>query len=68
MLWIVQAPFRNQGGFNIIGSGRDKIESPEQLSAAADTVQFLNHLGPPSRNMPGPPYGFRAGLSEPLLL
>ena len=32
-LMYLQAPFRNQGGFNIIGSGRDKIESPEQLAA-----------------------------------
>ncbi len=35
---IAQAPFRNQGGFNIIGSGRDKIETAEQLTAAAETV------------------------------
>jgi hypothetical protein len=35
----MQAPFRNQGGFNIIGSGRDKIESAEQLAAAAATVR-----------------------------
>lgn len=35
----LQAPFRNQGGFNIIGSGRDKIESAEQLAAAAATVR-----------------------------
>ena len=41
LLWCndLQAPFRNQGGFNIIGSGRDKIESPEQLAAAAATVR-----------------------------
>lgn len=24
-------PYRNQGGFDIICSGRDKIESPEQV-------------------------------------
>ena len=38
-LIYLQAPFRNQGGFNIIGSGRDKIENPEQLAAAAATVR-----------------------------
>jgi len=32
---------RNQGGFDLLGSGRDKIETPEQLSAALRTVQ--NH-------------------------
>jgi pyrophosphate--fructose-6-phosphate 1-phosphotransferase len=25
-------PYRNQGGFDIIGSGRDKIEKPEEVS------------------------------------
>ena len=30
-----QASFRNQGGFHLICSGRDKIEKPEQLAAAA---------------------------------
>lgn len=35
------APFRNQGGFNIIGSGRDKIESAEQLAAAATTARNM---------------------------
>ena len=30
-----------QGGFHMIGSGRDKIETPEQLKKAADTVQRL---------------------------
>lgn len=30
-----QVPYRNQGGFHLIGSGRDKIEKPEQLGAAA---------------------------------
>lgn len=29
---------RNLGGFDLIGSGRDKIEEPEQLVAAASTV------------------------------
>jgi diphosphate-dependent phosphofructokinase len=32
------APFRNQGGFHIIGSGRTKIESEEQFAAARRTV------------------------------
>jgi len=32
-------PVRNQGGFDLLGSGRDKIETPEQLSAALRTVQ-----------------------------
>lgn len=32
------APFRNQGGFHMIGSGRTKIESPEQFAAARETA------------------------------
>lgn len=35
------ASYRNQGGFDIIGSGRTKIETPEQFAAAADTVKSL---------------------------
>ncbi|MBI2743211.1 MAG: diphosphate--fructose-6-phosphate 1-phosphotransferase [Chlamydiales bacterium] len=35
------APYRNQGGFDIIGSGRTKIESEEQLSAALSNMQKL---------------------------
>ncbi|KAL8131181.1 hypothetical protein AgCh_007196 [Apium graveolens] len=31
-----------QGGFDMICSGRDKIETPEQLKQAADTVQKLD--------------------------
>ena len=31
--------YRNTGGFDIIGSGRTKIETPEQFSAALETVQ-----------------------------
>lgn len=31
-------PYRNQGGFDLIGSGRDKIETPEQFQAAENTV------------------------------
>lgn len=36
------AGYRNQGGFDMIGSGRTKIESLEQLEAAKNTVQTLN--------------------------
>nr|PNR59775.1 hypothetical protein PHYPA_002567 [Physcomitrium patens] len=35
-------PYRNQGGFDIICSGRDKIESPEQFQQAVDTVTKLD--------------------------
>lgn len=35
------APFHNEGGFDLIGSGRTKIETPEQLEQAAKTVQNL---------------------------
>ncbi|MFI0434612.1 MAG: diphosphate--fructose-6-phosphate 1-phosphotransferase [Parachlamydiaceae bacterium] len=31
--------YRNQGGFDIIGSGRTKIETDEQFEAARDTLQ-----------------------------
>lgn len=34
--------YRNQGGFDLIGSGRTKIETEEQLSASLKTVQELN--------------------------
>lgn len=33
--------YRNQGGFDMIGSGRTKIETPEQFSAAAKTAVEL---------------------------
>jgi len=33
------APFRNQGGFDLLGSGRTKIETPEQFEAAYQTVK-----------------------------
>lgn len=36
------ASYRNQGGFDLIGAGRDKIESTEQLKAAEKTMQNLN--------------------------
>lgn len=38
-------PFRNQGGFDLIGSGRTKIESAEQLHAAAGTMKQLDLMG-----------------------
>lgn len=36
------APYRNTGGFDLIGSGRTKIETPEQLEAARQHVEGLN--------------------------
>jgi pyrophosphate--fructose-6-phosphate 1-phosphotransferase len=36
-----QEGYRNQGGFHLIGSGRDKIEKPEQLAAAAQVIVWL---------------------------
>jgi pyrophosphate--fructose-6-phosphate 1-phosphotransferase len=41
-LLSLQAEFRNQGGFHLIGSGRDKIESKEQLTVAASVVKELD--------------------------
>lgn len=38
----VLAPFRNQGGFDLIGSGRTKIETEEQLKASKEACQSLN--------------------------
>lgn len=35
-------PYRNQGGFDLIGSGRTKIETKEQLDAAMKTVKAHN--------------------------
>lgn len=35
------SPYRNQGGFDLLGSGRTKIETQEQLQAAWETVQRL---------------------------
>ncbi|WP_166157437.1 MULTISPECIES: diphosphate--fructose-6-phosphate 1-phosphotransferase [unclassified Neochlamydia] len=35
------ASYRNQGGFNLIGAGRTKIETSEQFLAAAQTVKEL---------------------------
>lgn len=34
------APYRNLGGFDLIGSGRTKIESEEQFKAAHHTIQM----------------------------
>ncbi len=34
-------PYRNSGGFDMIGSGRDKIETPEQLAACRATCEKL---------------------------
>jgi len=34
--------YRNQGGFDLIGSGRTKIETTSQLEAAVNTVRILN--------------------------
>lgn len=31
--------YRNTGGFDMIGSGRTKIETPEQITAASETVK-----------------------------
>jgi len=35
-------PFRNQGGFDLIGSGRDKIETPTQFEEALKVVSGLD--------------------------
>ncbi|MCL2180741.1 MAG: diphosphate--fructose-6-phosphate 1-phosphotransferase [Treponema sp.] len=34
--------YRNTGGFDIIGSGRTKIETPEQFASSLETVKKLN--------------------------
>lgn len=36
------APYRNQGGFDMIGSGRTKIETPEQLKASLQAANDLH--------------------------
>lgn len=38
-------PYRNQGGFDLIGSGRTKVETKEQFEAVLKTVQELNLQG-----------------------
>ncbi|WJX27226.1 diphosphate--fructose-6-phosphate 1-phosphotransferase [Trifolium repens] len=35
-------PYRNQGGFDMICSGRDKIETPDQFKQAEETVKKLD--------------------------
>lgn len=35
------APYRNQGGFDLIGAGREKIETPEHFQAAVTTVKSM---------------------------
>ncbi|XP_010546562.1 PREDICTED: pyrophosphate--fructose 6-phosphate 1-phosphotransferase subunit beta 1-like [Tarenaya hassleriana] len=35
-------PYRNQGGFDMICSGRDKIETPEQFKQAEETANKLD--------------------------
>jgi pyrophosphate--fructose-6-phosphate 1-phosphotransferase len=37
----VIAPYRNTGGFDIIGSGRTKIETPEQFADSLETAKAL---------------------------
>lgn len=37
----ILASYRNQGGFDLIGSGRTKIETKEQFEASAETVTAL---------------------------
>lgn len=39
------ASFRNQGGFNLLGSGRTKISTPDQFVAAMKTVEALTLNG-----------------------
>jgi len=38
----VLAPYRNTGGFDLIGGGRDKLESAEQLAACRATCEKLS--------------------------
>jgi pyrophosphate--fructose-6-phosphate 1-phosphotransferase len=38
-------PFRNTGGFDLIGGGRDKIETDEQLAACKETCERLDMDG-----------------------
>ncbi len=42
--WVL-LPYRNQGGFDLLGSGRTKIETEEQLKAAMATVKQLKLNG-----------------------
>ncbi len=36
------APFRNQGGFHLLGSGRTKIETDEQFELVRKVVEGMN--------------------------
>ncbi len=36
------APYRNQGGFDLIGAGRTKIETDEQLAKSLETAKALD--------------------------
>jgi pyrophosphate--fructose-6-phosphate 1-phosphotransferase len=38
-------PYRNTGGFDMIGSGRDKIETPAELAACRDVCHKLDLQG-----------------------
>lgn len=38
------APYRNTGGFNMLMSGRDKIEKPAELARCEETVKGLDGL------------------------
>lgn len=38
---VLMDQYRQMGGFDIIGSGRDKIETPDQFSASADVARRL---------------------------
>jgi pyrophosphate--fructose-6-phosphate 1-phosphotransferase len=41
----ILAPYRNQGGFDLLGSGRTKIETEEQRQAVLKTAQTLKLNG-----------------------
>jgi pyrophosphate--fructose-6-phosphate 1-phosphotransferase len=41
----VLSPYRNMGGFDLLGSGRTKIETQEQFEASLKTVQTLRLNG-----------------------
>ena len=42
----LMAGYRNMGGFDIIGSGRDKIETPEQFAGLKQYFASLSGLAP----------------------
>jgi diphosphate-dependent phosphofructokinase len=39
---FMQLSFRNQGGFHLIGAGRDKIETDADLERAATTAREMD--------------------------